>query len=400
MKKLLLILLCLPLLGFGQGWEREFYFAGVPGEDWDDERFSVQQTIDGGYMIYCGHLIKTDQNGDTMWTKKVGYIGGDGAQTLDGGFLAVSEDTLYRLDSSGNFLWKKNVYAFAYRGVQTLDNGFAFIEEGDADQRIIKTNSTGDTLWTKQYSYDYINGNTVYVLKSLYNSIDSSFYLTGQDSLSNAVVLKLDKNGDFIWQQSYSLFNEGSQGQFITQTNDGGFVITGKVEENNCEKLLLLKVNNIGTLQWAKTISSGYCYYDKGFYVQQTNDGGYIVAGDYVLNSTERKIWLIKTDNFGDTLWTKTFGNPYGNGQSVRQTNDGGYILTGNYYQNTFSVSVVLIKLDDNGNVTSTFNIPINPNRKLQKTVDLLGRESKPQKNIPFIEIYDDGTVEKKITID
>ena len=59
-----------------------------------------------------------------------------------------------------------------------------------------------------------------------------------------------------------------------------------------------------------------------------------------------------------------------------------------------------LVKTDSLGNITSTFNIPINSNRKLQKTVDLLGRESKPQKNIPFIEIYDDGTVEKKITID
>ena len=390
----------MPFIGFGQGWEKEYYFAAVPGADWDDERFSVQQTTDGGYMIYCGHLIKTDQYGDTMWTRRIGYVGGDGVQTIDGGFLAVSEDTLFRLDSVGNFLWKKNVYAYAYRGIQTLDNGFAFIEEGDNGQRIIKTNSLGDTLWSRQYSYDLINENLIYVLKSLFQSSDSSFYLTGQDSLSNVVVLNLDQNGNFMWQQSYSLFNEGSQGQFITQTNDGGFIITGKVEENNCEKLLLLKVNNIGTLQWAKTISSGYCYYDKGFYVQQTNDSGYVVVGDYVLNSTERKIWLIKTDIFGDTLWTKTFGNPFGNGQSVRQTNDGGYILAGNYYQNTFSVSVVLIKLDESGNVTSTFNIPINTDRKIQKTVDLLGRESKPKKNIPFIEIYDDGTVEKRLVIE
>ena len=64
-------------------------------------------------------------------------------------------------------------------------------------QRIIKTNSTGDTVWSKQYSYDYINDNTVYVLKSLYHSSDSSFYLTGQDSLSNAVLMKLDKDGEF-----------------------------------------------------------------------------------------------------------------------------------------------------------------------------------------------------------
>ena len=53
-----------------------------------------------------------------------------------------------------------------------------------------------------------------------------------------------------------------------------------------------------------------------------------------------------------------------------------------------------------NGNINSNDNISTNPKRKLQKTVDLLGRESKLQKNIPFIKIYDDGTVEKKITID
>ena len=61
---------------------------------------------------------------------------------------------------------------------------------------------------------------------------------------------------------------------------------------------------------------------------------------------------------------------------------------------------VYLIKTDASGNVTSTFNIPINPNRKLEKTVDILGKKIKPQTNIPFIEIYDDGTVEKRIVIE
>jgi hypothetical protein len=86
---------------------------------------------------------------------------------------------------------------------------------------------------------------------------------------------------------------------------------------------------------------------------------------------------------------------------SVRQTTDGGYIMTGA----TNSIGdglgdVYLIKTDGSGNVTSTFNIPINPNRKLQKTVDILGKQTKPQTNTPFIEIYDDGTLEKRIVIE
>ena len=60
-----------------------------------------------------------------------------------------------------------------------------------------------------------------------------------------------------------------------------------------------------------------------------------------------------------------------------------------------------LVKTDDNGNITSTFNIPIpNTHRQLQKVVDILGRQTKGTKNEPLFYIYDDGTVEKRITVE
>ena len=61
---------------------------------------------------------------------------------------------------------------------------------------------------------------------------------------------------------------------------------------------------------------------------------------------------------------------------------------------------VYLIKTDGNGNITSTFNIPTSSNRKLEKVVDVLGRDVNPQPNTPFIKIYDDGSTEKKIVIE
>jgi hypothetical protein len=164
--------------------------------------------------------------------------------------------------------------------------------------------------------------------------------------------------------------------------------------------LLLLCVPLIGLGQgWQKTF--GGTNHDNGNSVQQTTDGGYIITGHtYPFGNGD--VYLIKTDGNGDSLWTKTFGGTdIDRGFSVQQTTDGGYIITGNTesFGNGLH-DVYLIKTDGNGNVTSEFSIPINSNRELEKVVDILGREINPQKNKPFIEIYNDGTVEKKIIIE
>ena len=67
----------------------------------------------------------------------------------------------------------------------------------------------------------------------------------------------------------------------------------------------------------------------------------------------------------------------------------------------SISLKKRLFKTDGNGNITSLFDVPTpNPNRKLERVVDLLGREIKPQPNTLFIEIYDDGTITKKIVVE
>ena len=109
-----------------------------------------------------------------------------------------------------------------------------------------------------------------------------------------------------------------------------------------------------------------------------------------------------------DTLWTKIFhyeNSDKTGGYFVNLTSDGGYIITGET-EDVFipgvngEKNIYLIKTDGNGNVTSTFNIPLNSNRNLEKIVDILGKETPYRRNTPLLYIYDDGTVEKRIVIE
>ena len=141
--------------------------------------------------------------------------------------------------------------------------------------------------------------------------------------------------------------------------------------------------------------------------VQQTTDGGYIILGHTKPNGIRWDVYLIKTDDNGIEEWSQTFGDivtfslDFGN--SVQQTTDGGYIITGSTIDYDYlgypTRNVYLIKTNSEGNVetTSTIELPT-PTRKkeLIKTTNILGQENTTINNQPLIEIYDDGSVEKK----
>jgi len=175
--------------------------------------------------------------------------------------------------------------------------------------------------------------------------------------------------------------------------------------------LILLCLPLIGSAQWINfylstndlnTLPLGVC-------VEQANDGGYILTGSIEdsLNPGTQKILLLKTDVNGAEEWRRIFdiGDYYQYGISISQIDNGGYILTGQsawFFNNPLgSHAFWLIETNSLGTLTSTFNIPISSsNRELEKVVDILGRDINPEKNKPFIEIYNDGTVEKKIIIE
>jgi predicted RNase H-related nuclease YkuK (DUF458 family) len=434
MKKLLFILLLtIPFIGFGQSWEKIF------GGTNDDDGLSVQQTTDGGYIITGGtksfgngstdfYLIKTDGNGDSIWTKTFGGTNYDYGwsvqQTTDGGYIITgttesfgngsTDFYLIKTDGNGDSIWTKTFggtnYDEGYSVQQTTDGGYIVcgrtksFGNGNNDVYLIKTDGNGDSIWTKTFG-----GTSSDYGKSVQQTTDGGYIITGMtesfgNGFDDVYLIKTDGNGDSIWTKTFGGTND-DYGNSVQQTTDGGYIITGGTKSfgNGSTDFYLIKTDGNGDSIWTKTF--GGTSWDNGWSVQQTTDGGYIITGTTEsFGNGLSDVYLIKTDDNGDSLWTKTFGgttNDYG--KSVQQTTDGGYIITGGKDSpfGNGGNDVYLIKTDGNGNVTSTFNIPTpSSNRKLEKVVDILGRETKPQTNTPFIEIYDDGSTEKKIIIE
>ena len=431
MKQLILILVIIPSFLFSQGWEKTI------GGEYTEWGSSVQQTTDGGYIItgsvsYDVYLIKTDSYGDTLWTKTFGGEGWEQGhsvqQTTDGGYIITGSTNSYgsgdfdvyliKTDSNGDTSWTKT-FGGEYNDEgwsvqQTTDGGYiitgSFNSFGSTsnDVYLIKTNEEGATLWTEIFGG---GGNDQGY--SVQQTTDGGYIIAGNTNSFGAgntdiYLIKTDSNGDSLWSETYG-GNGWDMGYSIQQTTDGGYIITGYTNSYSPGDfdVYLVKTDNNGNLLWDKVYVD---YFDDiGYSVQQTTDGGYIITGLNTYRTYDyheyENVYLIKTDSNGDALWTKLLGGGDNDvGYSIQQTTDGGYIITG--YSQTSGIGngskdVCLIKTDENGIITFTTEIPVpDPKGKLIKTIDLSGKEIiKPKKSQPYIEIYDDGTTRKKIKL-
>ncbi len=175
-------------------------------------------------------------------------------------------------------------------------------------------------------------------------------------SIEALYVVKTDVDGDTLWTNTYGTEELHEYGYSIIETDEGGFVIAGNNNDDNPtggveEDVYLLKIDNQGNLIWEKTY--GGDGKDFGYTVIQTSDGGLAIVGETEsYGSGSRDIYLIKTDENGDTLWTKTYGGPdRDNGYSIVETIDDGFAIAGYIASQGNTVKeAYLIKTDADGN--------------------------------------------------
>jgi hypothetical protein len=354
------------------------------GASWDRGR-SVTQTTDDGYVIagYTrsfgagGHdvyLVKTDASGDTIWTRAFGGANNDYAysvkQTADGGYVIAGQTWsfgagfgdvwLIKTDAAGDTIWTRTFGGASYDGghsvTQTADDGYVVTGwtsscgAGNYDVWLIKTDALGDTIWTHTYggtSYD--NG------WSVAQTTDGGYIVTGYTTSfgdGDVWLIKTDSDGDTIWTRTYGGASS-DEAYSVAQTADGGYVIAGWTYSSGGGNwnIYLVKTDASGDTMWTRFF--GGEDFDRGWSVAQTADGGYVIVGEtHSFGAGGTDLWLIKTDAWGDTMWTRTYGGADTDyGRSVAQTSDGGYVIAGTTW--SFGTGVYdfwLIKTDSAGN--------------------------------------------------
>ena len=331
----LLSAICLTSLSAAQTkWWRTY---GGPN---DDVGYAVQQTSDSGYVVTgqtCSrgdpfgdvYLIKTNSQGDTLWTRSYGGAHGDLGksvqQTADGGYIIAGGT------------------ASLGPGIPAFDNVY-----------LIKTNVSGDTLWTRAYG-----GMNQDAANSVQQTSDSGYIVAGVtfsfgDSNGDIYLLKTNSQGDTLWTRTYG-GTKADIGTSVQQTLDGGYIVTGITMSFGAGSydVYLVKTDAQGDTLWTRTYGGGSA--DMGYSVQQTTDRGYIVAGFTASSGTgSGDVYLVKTDSIGDTLWTRTYGgDSLDYGECARPTADGGYIIVG-YTGAVGSGDVYLVKTNASGDTLWT----------------------------------------------
>jgi hypothetical protein len=429
MKKLLLIavliFVSLSKADSQTSWEK--LFSGI-----STDVFRCVKEVPSGGFIAAGYtadstasdtdayVVRMNINGDTIWTFR--YNGPLSKKDLfykvintsDGGFTlcgytnsvtGLSEDAMYlKLNASGQQQWVKFYGGSSGKEraqdiIQLPDNGYAIVGYTTSapaqyyDAFLIRTNSTGDTLWTRRFgAANYDDANSVRQLT------DGGFIMGGQSNNGanglDQYLVRTDPNGNLIWQKRFGTLQTDNI-ECLALLPDG-FVLAGNTNTAATgDDGYLVKTDTAGNVIWTK--SYGGSLPDDFHRVDTTADGGLVASGTTTSTGPLLpNMWLMRTNSTGDSLWSKTYGGDnHDHGYSGQQTSDGGYIIVGHTGSFGFNNEEgYVVKTDLNGNVSNHLTYTavlalVSPNATtcgsaiMQVKVKLRNFGNEPVANIP-----------------
>jgi hypothetical protein len=221
---------------------------------------------------------------------------------------------------------------------------------GDSDLFIVKTNSMGDIMWTKQYG-----GNMPEYPNGMLALDDGGFFILGYTRSygaghNDSWLVKINASGDMEWSKTFGGPGD-DEAKEIIKASDGNYVFVGRTNYsggNNYDGLLT-KIDASGNEMWTKYY--GGSNYENTRCVKQCSDGGFILIGQTMSSGAGGSdIYLVRTNSNGDVVWTKTYGGPLeDDGNWILANSDGTFTLTAettSYGSGDFDVQAMKVTSD------------------------------------------------------
>ncbi|UCE07940.1 MAG: T9SS type A sorting domain-containing protein, partial [bacterium] len=283
-------------------------------------------------------IVKTDLNGVFQWDLLFGGTDNDAASVIestnDGNFIIAG----YTFDTSG----------------ETGRNGY-----------LIKINGEGTELWSQ-----IIGGSDGENFSSVKQTADNGFILCGTISTggigSDMYLVKTNSSGEVSWEKQYG--NAGEENVDVAGSvviaPDGGFVVAGRTTSfgagANDVYVIKTDANGVQNTTWGdKTF--GEEHHDGASEVITTSDGGYLIVGSIEnhyeplpINDWYSDVYIIKLDQNGDFEWDNVYGGLRGEGASmVRELDDGSFIICGrtSSYGSSGDGDIYFLRLNIDGNI-------------------------------------------------
>ncbi|MCB9258108.1 MAG: PQQ-binding-like beta-propeller repeat protein [Ignavibacteriales bacterium] len=291
-------------------WEKIFETSSY------DQPRSLVESSDSGFVIFgdIGYpedkalLIKTDKDGDTLWTKTFSSSSDPGfdmvsmkghkiIKSSEGGYILLGIDIemdpdgklwLAKIDENGNIEWSQKIFVPIfldrdYFDILENDLGY-FISANDGDPGgiyFIQTDKSGNEIFRKNNNFlGGISQSISSISFGVQNNVDSGYVLTGEN-MGNLMVARIDMEGNIMWEREYERFAPSiNQGLSVINDYDDGYALTGDGSNN----LFVMKVDKEGNKIWAKVYENSW-----GKSIRKTSDNGYIVCG-----TKDQKVWLLK----------------------------------------------------------------------------------------------------------
>ncbi len=352
-------------------WERRYDNNGSADLAWD-----IAETPQGDYVIvgatgptpcvlgcnWDGWVVKTDAQGNVLWTRQVGGNGADlltSVATKDDDYIVAGSKYVFpyarqawllRIASDGRVVWERTlggnrddsgneILVCPDGNLLFIGNAESYSADGNSDVWLVKLSPNGTTLWTKTLDLgDEDLGTSIIPLQGnrfLAATVTCTANCGGLLQQGFATYMVLDSAGNILKTRTFA---DGPKNKFLAArpTADGGAVLVGATsvaEQFPSEDTWIVKLDANADVAWTRIIRSRGRY-DGAHDILQLPDGGYVVAAYTQAYQTPQmdfdNFWMARLGPDGHLLWSWLWGGADNDdAYAVIRASDGSIVLAG-----------------------------------------------------------------------